>query len=405
MVPSRRKALYAGVSIALAMAATSIPGASFAQSNQEPIKLGFLSSFTGAANQSGFNGIVAVNLAVKEINAAGGILGRQVRVLQGDDQSDPTAAVTEMRRLVQREKVDAMIGPIASQITLATIPILNEGKVPSVSVTGSAAMTPALGPYHFSMLPSADTQAEAIANYLATSTRAKSVAIIHDAGAQTVSTVDALKRDLAKRNIELKGAQEYALTATDMTPQMLSLRRANPDYLIVLTGTGSDTGYILKNREEMGWDVKVVGNNTVVAQAVNTVKIAGAASYKDVVAVNYKSVTYCQNDAVGGSEFGKLKDRLREFDSANYARYAPLVVAYIYDSVYALKAGLEGAKKVDGPAFATWMEANAGTLKGVLSSPLLASKTSHFLISSTALVMAENPHQLRSDGQMKRVGC
>lgn len=69
MVPSRRKALYAGASVALALAAASIPGASFAQSNQEPIKLGFLSSFTGAANQSGFNGIVAVNLAVKEIDA------------------------------------------------------------------------------------------------------------------------------------------------------------------------------------------------------------------------------------------------------------------------------------------------------------------------------------------------
>jgi len=69
-----------------------------------------------------------------------------------------------------------------------------------------------------------------------------------------------------------------------------------------------------------------------------------------------------------------------------------------------MKAGLEGAGKVDGPAFAAWMEANAGKLKGILSAPLVASKTSHFLISPAALVMVENPTQTR-DGLMKRVGC
>ena len=95
-----------------------------------------------------------------EINASGGILGRQVVVIEGDDQSSPTAAVNEMRRLVQIEKIDALIGPISSQITIATIPFLNEAKIPSISVSGSSAMTPAIGPYHFSMLPSADSQAE-----------------------------------------------------------------------------------------------------------------------------------------------------------------------------------------------------------------------------------------------------
>ena len=199
MIRGNIKAILA-VAGALAFAAAST--SALAQS-REPLKLGFLSSFTGPANQSGFNGIAGVNLAVKEINANGGILGRQVVVVQGDDQSDPTAAVTEMRRLVEREKVDAMIGPIASQITLATIPVLTQAKIPSISVTGSAAMTPQIGPYHFSMLPSADTQAEAITNYLEHTLHAKSAGVIHDAGAQTISTVQALRRLLGERKITL----------------------------------------------------------------------------------------------------------------------------------------------------------------------------------------------------------
>jgi ABC-type branched-subunit amino acid transport system substrate-binding protein len=386
----------------LAFAAASTTA--LAQS-REPLKLGFLSSFTGPANQSGFNGIAGVNLAVKEINANGGILGRQVVVVQGDDQSDPTAAVTEMRRLVEREKVEAMIGPIASQITLATIPVLTQAKIPSISVTGSAAMTPQIGPYHFSMLPSADTQAEAITNYLDHTLHAKSAGVIHDAGAQTISTVQALRRLLGERKITLTEDQQYELTSTDMTPQLLTLRRTNPEFLILLTGTGADTGYILKNLDDIGWNIKVVGNNTIVAQVGVTTKIAGPNAYKNAVGVNYKSVSYCSNEAAGTSEYGKMKERLQAFDSANYAKYSPLVVAYIYDSVYALKAGLEGAGKVDGPAFAAWMEANAGKLKGILSAPLVASKTSHFLIAPSALVMVEDPTHVRPDGLMKRVGC
>jgi branched-chain amino acid transport system substrate-binding protein len=372
---------------------------------QEPIKLGFLSSFTGPYNQNGFNGIAGVNLAVAEINAAGGILGRQVVVVLGDDRSSPLEAVTEMRRLVQTEKIAALIGPISSQMTLATIPILNAAEIPSVSVTGSSAMTPAMGPYHFSMLPSADTQAESIATYLATTVQAHSVAIIHDDGAQAASTAIALKRELTSRNIELKDVQQYAIHATDMTPQLSALRQTNPEYLIALTGTGSDSGYILKNRQEMGWGINVVGNITLAAQADNAVKIGGPAAYKDVVALNYKELTYCPGDVLGASNYSKFKKRLFAHDPTNYNHYAPLVVVYTYESVYALKAGLEGANKINGPSFAAWMETNSDKLSSVMSLPLHASKTSHFLISPAALIMAENPDQLNSDGLMKRLGC
>ncbi len=99
-----------------------------ANNNQQPIKLGFFSSFTGTYHQNGYNGLAGVKLAVAEINASGGILGRQVVVVEGDDQSSPTAAVNEMRRLVQIEKIDALIGPISSQITLATIPQGSQSK-------------------------------------------------------------------------------------------------------------------------------------------------------------------------------------------------------------------------------------------------------------------------------------
>lgn len=371
-----------------------------------PIKVGFLSSFTGHFSQSGYNGIVGVNLAVAEINASGGILGRQVIVVQGDDQSDPALAVTEMRRLVETEKIDALIGPINSQITLATISILNESKIPSISISGSSALTPALGPYHFSMLPSADTQAEAIASYLATTAHAQSVAIIYDHGDQAATTVIALERELAKRNIRLTGSEQYTIAQTEMLPHLEVLRNTNPDYLILLTGTGSDTGYILQDRQEMGWDIKIVGNLTVAKGAKSAAKISGVDSHNDVFALNYKGLTYCPDDALSVHNFSRFNNRLRAFDSEKYDSYSPLVVLLTYESTYALKGGLEGAKKINGPEFAMWMEAYASTLSSdVMYLALEASITSHFLIGPAELVMTENPDQLNSDGLMKRIGC
>lgn len=400
---NRRKAVIAAVSIALAGAAASLPGLAQAQANQ-PIKLGFLGSMTGSANQSGFNGIAGVNLAVKEINAKGGILGRQVQVVIADDQSDPTAAVNEARRIATREKVDAVVGPIASQLTLATLPIFTEAKIPSVSVSGSAAVNPTVGPYHFSVLPSSDAQAEAIAVHLATVLKVKSAAAIHDAGAQTRSTVEALKVELAKRNIQLTGVQEYALTATDLTPQLLALRRGNPDALIALTATGNDTGYIIKQRLEIGWPIKIVGNITVISQPGVVIKVAGPDAYKDVVGINYKSFSYCANDPIGSSEYSKFKARLQADVGDKFPQYSPVIAEYLYDAVYVVKAMFEGSKKTDGPSVAAWMEQNASSVK-VVAGEMFASKTNHFMIGASALTMVENADKPRSDGMQKRSGC
>jgi hypothetical protein len=155
----------------------------------------------------------------------------------------------------------------------------------------------------------------------------------------------------------------------------------------------------------MGWSIPVVGNITLAAGAANAAKISGVDAYRGVVGLNYKELTYCPGDALGTSFYSKFKERLRAFDPTNYASYAPLVVVYTYESVYALKAGLEGANSLNGPNFAYWMENNNRLLSQTMSLPLDPSDTSHFLISPAALVMAENPYQLNPDGLMKRAGC
>jgi len=142
----------------------------------------------------------------------------------------------------------------------------------------------------------------------------------------------------------------------------------------------------------------------ITSQQGVTLKIAGPEGYKNVVAINYTAQTYCSGDPVGQSDYVKYLERLKAFDPANYPKFSPLVAAYIYDGVYAMKAGMEGAKSTDGPAIAAWLEQNASKLKVTLGQ-LSASKTNHFLLSVSAMTFAENPDKVRSDGLMKRFGC
>src|SRR5215218_3148040 len=103
-------------------------GGAFAQSPGTPIKLGAMIPLTGGGATVGESGQIAVELAVRNINAAGGIAGRRVQLVIADYQTEATVGVSEAKRLVFQEKVDLLIGPTYSQVTLATLPIMNEAK-------------------------------------------------------------------------------------------------------------------------------------------------------------------------------------------------------------------------------------------------------------------------------------
>ena len=396
MKDTTRWKLYAlNAAAAMALAAAFAASPAHAQS-KDPIKVGLLLSFSGAIAESGFDARMGATLAAREINAAGGLLGRQIVLVEADDQSNPTNTVTEARRLVQREKVDAVLGPLSSQLTLAALPITTEARVPQISISGSLAITPQVGPYHFSILPSALSQGDVL--------KAKDVALLTDAGAQAKSASEVIKAGLAEAKIKLTSAEEYtAGQTTDVTPQLLNLKRGNPEALIFFAQSGGDTGLVLKTMQELGWNTRVVGNFSVIAAPPVVTKIAGANAFDTVVGSNYKGFVYCAGDAAGSSAFAKLIEKIKAADSGR-PQSSPTTVSYVYDAMYALKAAVEGSGSLDGPRVAAWLEANASKVR-VTAGPLTASKTNHFLIGADALGMTEHPEKVRGDGLAKRAGC
>lgn len=377
-----------------AVAAAQAPGA--------PIKVGAMIPLTGSGATVGESGQIAVELAVRNINAAGGIAGRRIQLVIADYQTDATIGVSEAKRLIHQEKVELLVGPTYSQVTLAVLPILNEAKIPSINVSGSEKLTPDVGPYAFSMLANAEAQSRLMVDHAIKALKIKSAAILTDTGAQAKTAVEAMKAELAARNVKLAGAQEYQYRQTDMTPQLLALRRATPDVILLFTSNGEDTGNMVKSLNELGWGVKVVGSFGATFSGP-ALKIAGKEAYKNLVAVNYKGFSYCPSEPTPKT-FQDFVASVKAFKPAAFERQPLAYLSLWYDAVYVLKAAVEGTGgKTDGPSVAAWLESNSKSFHGI-NSGLTASKSTHFLVGHDALTVVY-PDRQREGGLLERVGC
>ena len=379
-----------------------VAAVAMAQTPRPPIKVGAMIPLTGGGATVGESGQIAVELAVRNINAAGGIAGRQVQLVIGDYQTEATVGVGEAKRLIFQEKIELLVGPTYSQVTLAVLPIQNEAKIPSVNVSGSEKLTPEVGPYAFSMLANAEAQSKVMVDYAVRNMKVQSAAILSDAGAQAKTAVEAIKAELAARNVKLAGVQEYQYRQTDMTPQLLALRRGAPDAILLFTSNGEDTGNMMKSLNELGWNVKVIGSFGATFSGP-ALKIAGKDAYKNTVAVNYKSFSYCPSEPTPRS-FQDFVASVKAFKPEAFDRQPLAYLSVWYDAVYVLKAAVEGTGgKTDGPSVAAWLETNSRSFRGI-NSGLTASKSTHFLIGQDALTVVY-PDRQREGGLLERVGC
>lgn len=399
-----RRAVPRMIACGVACAALAVCLATGAQAEgAKPIRVGVFYDFTGAAATLAEPSKLGIDMAVSEINAKGGIAGRKIETVIADTQTDPTIGVGEIKRLVQQEKVDVVLGPLISQVLMAALPVLNEAKILSISATGTDLTTPQAAPYNFSIMVSAKTQAIVMAEDAAKRLHAKSAAILSDSGAQAKSFVPEVKAELEKRGVKVSGTQEFQYQATDMTPQLLSLRRGNPDVLILLASTGPDVGNTMKGIAELGWKVKVSGTYSMGGFAAGAIRIAGADAFKNASGINYKAFTYCAGDG-NPKAFAEFVEKMRKFNPDRAGRVSLPVAAFIYDTVYLLKAAVEGTGgKTDGPTLAAWIEKNAHSFSGI-NVKLAASPATHFLIGPDNLATVQ-PEQLRDGVFQLRLNC
>ncbi|MEI6722576.1 MAG: ABC transporter substrate-binding protein, partial [Betaproteobacteria bacterium] len=104
----------------------------------QDIKIGLVAALTGGSAQSGEAITRGLTLAIDELNAKGGILGRKVVLVRRDDESSPPKGLAAARELISNEKVAALFGGIDSPVSLAIVPVANKEKVPFIGVWAAA---------------------------------------------------------------------------------------------------------------------------------------------------------------------------------------------------------------------------------------------------------------------------
>jgi branched-chain amino acid transport system substrate-binding protein len=368
----------------------------------QPVKVGVLLGFTGPAAQGAASYIEGVRLAVKELNDSGGLLGRRVEVIEADTGLDPARAVSEARRLVQQQKIEVAVGPEASGLAIAVAPIFNEAKVPYFTPTVTAAPTR----YNFSSMMSGVTQATAMLNFAAKHLNAKTVAVLADNGSVGKALTEDVKKLAPGMGLTVVALQEYDIRSPDLTPQLLSLRRANPDVILNSGSVPPDAGTLINNLKDLGWNPKIL--STMFAQAPTQVmQVSGPDSFKSgsYWGLIPTALTYCAQEKMGDRAYDHYLSRLKAFDPAAFDKLDYKGSLYFYDLIFIYRAAVQATKSFDGADIVNWIEQNGSKLRTAGAGyPVSVNATSHFMQGPDSVTFVQRPDLVRAADKLVERG-
>lgn len=238
----------------------------------ETIKLGLMCPLTGKWASEGQDMKNIVSLLVDETNAAGGINGKKVELVVEDDAGDPRTAALAAQKLAGAGVV-AVIGTYGSAVTEASQNIIAEAGLVHVG-TGSTSirLTEKGLPLFFRTCPRDDAQGAAAAEAIVKG-GFKKVALLHDKSSYAKGLADESRKALEKAGVEIVFYDALTPGERDYTAILTKLKSAAPD-VVFFTGYYPETGMLLRQKKEMGWDVPMMGGDA--ANHQDLVKIAGA---------------------------------------------------------------------------------------------------------------------------------
>ncbi len=230
---------------------------------ENAVKIGVLGSLTGVQAVFGQGNLSGAQIVFDEANAAGGIHGRRVEIVSVDDESTPARSIAGFRRLVDDERVFAVMGPSASAIGAAIEPTLRATPaVPVfVSIFSSPAATEPFKRNVFRTGPLNDRlQGTALADFALDELRGAKVALAQQTDEYGRRGGQSLTERLRERGKPLASTEVFNLTDTDFTAQLLRMRQAEPDVLVIY-GFPAPAATITRQARQLGLAAKIIGSN------------------------------------------------------------------------------------------------------------------------------------------------
>ena len=229
---------------------------------QDTLKLGLVAAMSGQSAKSGEAIVRGLSIAIDEINAKGGVLGKKVELLVRDDESNPAKGAVAARELVQREKVAGLFGGLDTPVSIAIVPFANQSKVPFMGVW--AAGTPitrngAAENYVFRVSAVDVLVDKALVDYAIKKYATKKPGMILINNPWGKSNERGLKEALAEKNMPYAGIEKFQDADVDVVPQLTRLKDAGADVLFMVANV-APSSQVVKSLDRMGWNVPIVSH-------------------------------------------------------------------------------------------------------------------------------------------------
>ncbi|MFG6489708.1 ABC transporter substrate-binding protein [Roseateles sp. BYS78W] len=367
---------------------TAVALATFAWSIQaaEPIKIGVSGPFTGGSSSMGVSMRDGVRLATDEINKAGGVLGRQLQLVERDDEAKNERGVQIAQELISKEKVAATVGYINTGVALASQRFYQDAKIPVMNnvATGSAITLQFKDRpenYIFRNAAHDSIQAPMIVEEAVTKRGFKKVAILADS-----TNYGQLGRADLEAALKLKGitpvaVEKFNIKDVDMTAQLLKAKEAGAEAVLTY-GIGPELAQIANGMTKLGWKVPMIGSWTLsMANYIDNAGPGGEGARMPQTFIQEPTTPKRQSFII---------NYLKTFNPKNSRIESPVSAAQGYDSIYLLAAAIKQAGSTDGPKIKAALEDLKTPVEGVVttySKPF--SKTDHEAITANIPVMGE----------------
>ena len=319
-----------------------------AAASADSIKVGEIASLTGKEAAFGQSSHQGTLLAIEQLNAAGGVLGRPLALLTEDNQSKAGESATVARKLLSREKVVALLGEVASSRSLEIAPIAQRAKIPMISPASTNPKVTAVGDYIFRVCFIDPFQGTVMAKFARETLKAKRVAIVTSvSSAYSVGLAKYFRERFTADGGEIALEQKFAEGDKDFKAQLTAIRAAGVDVIFV-PGYYTEAALITRQARELGLTLPLIGGDGW--EAPQLLEIGGAA-----VEGIYYSTHYSAEDTA---------PLVQSFVAAFRARWngaTPDAMAALgYDSVLVLADALRRAGTTEPAALRDAIAATRG---------------------------------------------
>lgn len=344
--------------------------------DSDAIKIGVNLELSGAVASYGTSEADGIQLAIDEINAAGGVDGKELKIIKVDNKSDAAEATNAAIKLTTQDKVVAIIGAATSGASVAQAQIANDNKTPLISPSGTSPTVTVqdngdVNEFVFRTSFIDPFQGTVAANFAANDLKVKNAVIYSDnASDYSKGLAASFKKDFEAAGGKIVLEESYVAKDSDFRSTLTRIKAANPEFIFI-PGYYEEVGLIVKQAREMGIDVPLMGADGWDSPIL--IDLAG----KDALNNTFTTNHYSSEDPDG-----KIQEFSKKFEE-KYGKAPDAFNALGYDTVYLLVDAIERA---GGPDSVKIKDALAETKDLELITGLYSVDENHHPIKSATIL-------------------